>query len=222
MIAEQIKKLRLQIPEHVKIIAVSKTRTIEEIKEAIDAGQLDFGENRVQELVAKQPYLPEFIRWHFIGHLQTNKVKQIIPLAEMIQSVDSPKLLFEINKEAAKINQKVSCLLEFHIAKEETKHGFDLDGVKNLLNSDDYRKCKNIHIKGVMGMATFTNDLHQIRNEFRKLHEYFIFLKDNYFASDDSFREISMGMSNDYMIAIEEGSTMVRIGTTIFGERKSN
>ncbi|HNX43092.1 MAG TPA: YggS family pyridoxal phosphate-dependent enzyme [Bacteroidales bacterium] len=203
----------------VRMVAVSKTKPVEMIRELYDAGQRDFGENRVQELTAKSAVLPADITWHFIGHLQTNKVRFIVPFVGYIHSVDSLKLLSEINREAAKINRVINCLLQFHIATEETKFGLSFEEAAALLNNPDTARMQNVRICGIMGMATFTDNKQLIRNEFRQLKSHFDKLKTSHFNDDPAFREISMGMSNDYEIAIEEGSTMVRIGSLIFGER---
>ncbi len=218
-IASNIRKLRQQIPETVKIVAVSKTNPVPAVMEAYNAGHRIFGENRVQELLQKKDLLPADIEWHFIGHLQTNKVKQIVPVAAMIQSVDSFRLLKTINAEASKINRKVNCLLQFFIAEEETKYGFSLDEAEEMLGSDEFREMRWVKICGVMGMATFSEDAAQIRREFGNLAGCYKRLKSRYYAEEESFREISMGMSGDYEIAIGEGSTMVRIGSLIFGSR---
>lgn len=218
-IKENLELLRKSLPDHVKLIAVSKTQPAEVIREAYDAGQRVFGENKAQELQQKQPLLPKDIEWHFIGHLQRNKVKYIAPFVSLIHSVDSLKLLREINKEALKNNRTIDCLLQFHIATEETKFGLDLEEAIGLLSSEEYRQFNNVRICGVMGMATFTDDRELIRTEFTRLREFYDTLKSRFFKEDDSFREISAGMSGDYQIAIECGSTMVRIGTGIFGER---
>lgn len=218
-ISQNIKTLREEIPEPVKIIAVSKTHTPVEILEVYNTGHRLFGENRAQELIDKQPLLPSDIQWHFIGHLQTNKVKYIAPYISLIHSIDSLKLFKEINKQALKNNRVIDCLLQFHIAQEETKFGLDQAEACEILDSAEYRQMKNIRITGVMGMATFTDDMDWVRKEFQKLKKLFDFLKTSYFAGDDRFCEISMGMTSDYHVAIEEGSTMVRIGTAIFGER---
>ena len=187
--------------------------------EAYAAGHRSFGENKPQEMITKQPELPEDIEWHFIGHLQSNKVKYLAPFVAMIESVDSLKLLKEINKQATKNGRIINCLLQFHIATEETKFGLDLGEAAGILESDEYRGMQNIRICGVMGMATFTDNEEVLRKEFSVLRSIFHELKERYFRHDESFREISMGMSGDYMIAIEEGSTIVRVGTSIFGER---
>jgi len=217
-VRENLGRLYREIPSNVKIVAVSKTMPVETIMEAYDAGHRIFGENKSQELTTKQPLLPADIRWHFIGHLQTNKVKYIAPFVEMIESVDSFKLLKEIDKEAAKNNRTVKCLLQFHIASEETKFGLDLDEAMDLLNNPEFPKLKNVKICGVMGMASFTDDMELVRKEFRVLRAIESRLKNDYFSGNPDFCEISMGMTGDYGVAIEEGSTIVRIGTGIFGK----
>ena len=218
-IQENLQKLRQEIPYGVKLVAVSKTKSVKEIMEAYDAGQIVFGENKVQELITKQMELPKDIEWHFIGHLQTNKVKQIASFVSVIESIDSMKLLEEVNKEARKQERVIDCLLQFHIAAEMTKFGLGQESAKALLESPEYREMKNIRITGVMGMATFCTEDETIRKEFRTLKNYFTSLKQTHFPDVTSFLEISMGMSGDYIIAVEEGSTMVRIGTAVFGER---
>lgn len=218
-IASNIRNLRKHLPNSVKIVAVSKTRPASAIMEAYNAGQRIFGENRVQELIQKKDQLPSDIEWHLVGHLQTNKVKSVVPVAAMIQSVDSKRLLKAINDEAARINRIVDCLLQIYIADEETKYGFSLDEAIDMLSSDDFRKMGSVRICGVMGMATFTDDADQIRREFRFLADGWKRIKSRFFANDEAFREISMGMSGDYEIAVGEGSTMVRIGSLIFGSR---
>ncbi len=219
-IQENIELIRNQIPAHVAIIAISKTKPVEEIMEAYDAGLRVFGENKAQELTTKHKELPGDITWHFIGHLQTNKVKYLAPFIGMIHSVDSLKLLIEINREAKKSNRIIDCLLQFHIATEETKFGLDLDEAKHLLTSPEFPGLNNILIRGVMGMASLSEDELLVRSEFRQLHNYFNNLKKEFFLHDNNFIEISMGMSGDYNLAIEEGSTMLRLGTVIFGERR--
>jgi pyridoxal phosphate enzyme (YggS family) len=219
-IKENLIKLKEQLPSRVKLIAVSKTNPVESIREAYNAGQRLFGENRVQEIVDKQPQLPADIEWHFIGHLQSNKVKFIAPFVSMIHSIDSMKLLAEVNKEAIRNNRIIDCLLEMYIATEESKFGLDLNEAIALLNSQEYNEMKNIQICGLMGMATFTDNTDVVRKEFKSLRSYFEIIKKNHFNNSNSFNEISMGMSGDYQIAIEEGSSMIRIGTSIFGSRK--
>ena len=218
-IAENLAEIRKNIPSGVELIAVSKFKPLEAIMEAYNAGQRTFGENKAQEMTEKQSQLPSDIQWHFIGHLQTNKVKYIIPFVHLIHSVDSLKLLEEINRLAQKNNRIVDCLLQFHIAEEETKFGFSLSEAEEMLEGKIYYNAKNIRLCGVMGMATFTNDENQVRLEFRTLKNYFLQLKEKYFLQAGYFKEISMGMTDDYRIAIEEGSTMVRIGSAIFGSR---
>lgn len=202
-----------------KLVAVSKTHSVEEIMEAYQTGQRCFAENKAQELSAKQPLLPSDIEWHFIGHLQSNKVKYIAPFVSLIHSVDSLKLLQVIDKEASKNGRTISCLLQFHIAEEDTKFGLDIEEAEEILESKAYRELKNISIAGIMGMTTFTDDYDQVRREFRHMKAIFDQLKGKYFAHDPAFREISMGMSDDYEIAVSEGSTLVRIGSSIFGAR---
>ena len=189
------------------------------VMEAYNAGQRIFGENKVQDLAAKQLQLPNDIQWHFIGHLQTNKVKFIAPFVSMIEAVDSLKLLIEINKQAAKTNRIIHCLLQFHIGEEDTKFGLDIEEAKEILETDEYGKMENIKIAGVMGMATYTDNISQVRREFKTLKNIYKQFKITYFSDNLAFTEISMGMSGDYKIAIEEGSTMVRIGSLIFGGR---
>lgn len=205
----------------VTLVAVSKTKPVGDIQELYNLGQRDFGENYVQELGEKQPLLPADIRWHYIGHLQSNKVKYIAPFVYMIHAVDSFKLLLEINKQAAKNNRVIDVLLQVYIADEETKFGLDEKELVELLDYYEAQKAdlQNIHICGLMGMASFTEDEKQVRTEFSKLHNLFQFLKQSYFLTSPHFNTISMGMSGDYTIAIEEGSTMVRIGSLLFGAR---
>ena len=206
--------------KNVTLVAVSKTKSVEEILELYHLGQRDFGENYVQELIEKYQLLPKDIRWHFIGHLQTNKVKLIAPFVFLIQSVDSEKLLKEINKEAKKNNRIIDCLLELYIAKEETKFGLNEQECKELItrisNTNATNSFKNISIKGLMGMASFTSDQDVVRKEFSFLKSFF----DQLHAKDLELQTISMGMSADYEIAIEEGSNMVRIGSLLFGKRE--
>ncbi len=218
-IKENLDKIISSLPTRVKLVVVSKTRTNEELMEAYDAGQRAFGENKVQELIRKQKELPGDIEWHLIGHLQTNKVKSIIPYVSMIHSVDSLKLLKVIDHEAKLAGKIVDCLLQVHIAQEETKFGFSMDELIHDLNSEEFKSLSNIKIKGLMGMATFTDNQEQIREEFKSLHKVFYQLKSNFFKDDPDFKELSMGMSDDYPIAVEEGSTMVRIGSKLFGPR---
>ncbi|WP_372773762.1 YggS family pyridoxal phosphate-dependent enzyme [Mangrovibacterium sp.] len=219
-IAENIVKLKSELPEGVQLVAVSKTKPNDNILEAYEAGQRAFGENKVQELVRKYEDLPKDIEWHFIGHLQTNKVKYIAPFVDLIHGVDSQKLLKTIDKEGEKNNRIISCLLQFHVAEEETKFGLDLSEARTILSSVEFSGMKSVAIRGVMGMATYTDDEAQIRREFRQLKNIFNQIKVEFFGDDDSFSEISMGMSGDYQLAIEEGSTMIRVGSLLFGERK--
>jgi PLP dependent protein len=218
-IAENISHLRKEIPAHVKIVAVSKTRSTDEIMEAYDAGQRIFGENKARELIFKQAILPSDIEWHFIGHLQTNKVKQVVPFTSLIHSIDSLKLLRILDREARTIDRRVASLLQFHIAMEETKFGLNLQEATELLQVMKNEKMEYIDIRGVMGMATYTDDNEQICREFKYLKECFALLKKDFFSENENFKEISMGMSGDYLSAIKEGSTMIRVGTVIFGER---
>ncbi|MFK7949266.1 MAG: YggS family pyridoxal phosphate-dependent enzyme [Saprospiraceae bacterium] len=211
-----IKQLK---PKNVTLVAVSKTKPNEAILEMYHEGQRIFGENKVQELTAKHEALPKDIQWHAIGHLQTNKVKYIAPFVTMIHSIDSLKLLKEVNKRAKQNDRTIDCLLQMHIAEEDSKFGLDKHEVKALLESDVYQNFENIRIVGVMGMATFTNDIQQVRQEFQNLKSIFDDLKLSFFNNNPSFKEISMGMSGDYELAIEEGSTMVRIGSLLFGKR---
>ena len=219
MISEKLVEIQKKIPANVCLVAVSKTKPVSDLLEAYDAGQRHFGENKVQEMTEKWEALPKDIQWHLIGHLQTNKVKYIAPFVHLIHSVDSLKLLAEINKQAAKCRRVISVLLQFYIAKEETKFGLDYEEAIVLLNSEEYKNFENIQIVGVMGMASFTNDEKLVRSEFAQLKELFSKLKASFFQNNDSFKEISMGMSGDYQLAIEEGSTMVRVGSSIFGGR---
>lgn len=219
-VARHISELRNLLPENVELVAVSKFQPIEAIKEAYLSGQRIFGENKAQECSAKYPLLPGDIQWHFIGHLQTNKVKYIAPFVSLIHSIDSPKLLVEVNREALRNNRVIDCLLQFHIATEETKFGLTIGEAVAILESPVIQDLKNIRIAGVMGMASFVDDEDLVRSEFRTLKEYFDQLKSAFFSAAPWFKEISMGMTHDFKIAVEEGSTMVRIGTAIFGERK--
>ena len=219
MIKEQLSKINEVIPPNVLLIAVSKTKPNEDLLEAYDAGQRHFGENKVQELCEKWNSLPKDIHWHIIGHLQTNKVKFIAEFIHLIHAVDSLKLLQEIDKQAKKHERIIPCLIQFHIAKEESKFGLSISEAEALLQTSIYATLTNIRIAGVMGMASFVDDEKQITNEFNELVHIYTTLKNNYFKGVDSFREISMGMSGDYPIAIKAGSTMIRVGSTIFGGR---
>ena len=219
MNVEKYQEILRTIPENVQLIAVSKLHPASEVEAAYAFGQRDFGENWAQEMKEKHEILPQDIRWHFIGHLQTNKIKYIIPYVHLIHSIDSFKLLQEVDRQAAKSGRIVGCLLQFHVATEDTKFGFSMDECEAMLQSPEFAFLKNVEIKGVMGMASFTDDTAQVRREFQLLHSYFTKLKSEYFADQLSFKELSMGMTGDYRIAIEEGSTMIRVGSAIFGER---
>ena len=217
-LVDRLNEIRNTLPSNVKIVAVSKTKPAASIEILYrETGQRIFGENRVLELESKYKILPSDIDWHFIGHLQTNKVKNIAPFVKLVHSVDSLKLLIEINKEGIKINRCIPCLLQFHIATEEAKYGFSNDEVFRMLDDNSFQELSNISIKGVMGMATYTEDQYQIRTEFKTLIRNFNAIKSRYFAKEPDFCEVSMGMSNDYQLAVEEGSTIVRIGSGIFG-----
>lgn len=219
-IADNIKTLKKETdPVKVTLIAVSKTKPVEEVQEAYDAGQRLFGENHVQELVEKYEALPKDIQWHLIGHLQSNKVKYIAPFISMIQSVDSLKLLEEINKHAEKNDRVIDCLLQVYIADEETKYGLGFDEVIELLRSEQLPLLKNIRICGLMGIATNTDNEKQIKEEFYELRTFFDGIKQSFFRKEESFSILSMGMSSDYKLAIEQGSNMIRLGSTLFGQR---
>ncbi len=207
------------LPEGVRLVAVSKTKPEEDIMTLYNEGQRIFGENKAQELKGKYEHLPKDIEWHLIGHLQTNKIKYIAPFVSMIHSIDSYELLKEVNKHAIKHERVLNCLLQFHIAQEETKFGFLLDECEAMLNDPGFVDLQNVKICGVMGMASLTDKQEQIHREFHTLHEYFKLLKDKYFSNNPDFKELSMGMSEDYPIAIEEGSTLIRVGSAIFGAR---
>lgn len=218
-LADRLIDLRTRIPADVQLIAVSKTKPTSLIQEVYQAGQRAFGENKVQEMVDKYEQLPKDIQWHLIGHLQTNKVKYIAPFVHLIHAVDSLKLLQEIDKQAAKYNRIIPCLLQFHIANEDTKFGLDFSEAEEILQSREFIEMQHIQIVGLMGMATFTDNEEQVRDEFRNLNNYFQIIKSHYFKFNPDFKHLSMGMSGDYELAIEEGSTMVRIGSTLFGSR---
>lgn len=215
-ITENFQRIDREIPGNVKIIVVTKTRGINDILPIYNYGHKQFGENKVQEILSKQPSLPPDIEWHFIGHLQSNKVRYLAPFIHLVHSIDSLKLLMEVDKEGIKNNRIIRCLLQFHIASEETKFGLDLSEARSILDAEEYKKMNHIRIAGVMGMATNTDDHSLIRSEFRTLRNYFNILKNDYFSGNDEFYEISMGMSSDFHIAIEEGATLVRIGSAIF------
>lgn len=218
-IQEQIRAIKNGLPQNVRLVAVSKFHPINALQEAYDSGQRVFGESKVQEMTQKYEALPKDIEWHFIGHLQTNKIKYMAPYVSLIHGVDSYKLLVEINKQALKANRIISCLLQIHIAKEETKFGFSTDECIKMLEEGNWKTLNNIQIAGVMGMATNTEDESCIADEFGTLANFFQYIKNNYFPNNPNFKEISMGMSDDYPIAIEKGSTLIRIGSKIFGER---
>lgn len=219
-IAEQISRLHQELPEGVSLLAISKYHPIEALQEAYDAGQRMFGENHIQEMAAKAAALPKDIEWHFTGHVQTNKIKYMAPFVSLIHAVDSFRLLREINKHAAKHERRIDCLLQIHIAQEETKYGLTVDECRQLLANEPWRELQHIRIIGLMAMGSNTDDLEQVRKEFRQIKQLFDELKRTYFADDSSFCQLSEGMTDDYPIAIEEGSTIVRIGSLIFGERE--
>jgi pyridoxal phosphate enzyme (YggS family) len=218
-IAQNLAMIKEHIPVNVKLVCVSKFHPDNDIMEAYIAGERIFGESRVQELIDKQERLPKDIHWHFIGHLQTNKVKYIVPFVELIHGVDSLKLLVEINKQAEKHNRVVNCLLQVHIATEETKFGFSPEEILGLYQTEVLSNLSYIQICGLMGMATFTDNHQQVRKEFQSLKSLFDIIKRDYSTNNDCFREISMGMSDDFKIAIEEGSTIIRVGSSIFVQR---
>ena len=219
MIQTQLKQVQAQLPEQVVLIAVSKTKPIADLQAAYDAGQRHFGENKVQEMVEKAQLLPNDIHWHLIGHLQTNKVKYMAGFVHFIHGVDSLKLLIEINKQAKKVNRIQGILLQFYIAQEDTKFGLDISEAQEILNSIEFQQLKHIRVCGVMGMASNTSNEKQVASEFRNLKQIFDELKTKYFPKQDTFKEISMGMSGDYQLAMANGSTMVRVGSKIFGGR---
>ena len=218
-IAKNLHEVLDTLPEGVRLVAVSKFHPEEYIEAAYQEGQRIFGESHEQEIARKVEALPKDIEWHFIGHLQTNKVKYIAPYISMIDAVDSLKLLKEIDKQAAKHNRTIECLLELHIAEEETKYGLTLDACRQLLESGEWRQLKHVHIAGLMMMASNVDDKEQIASEFDTAWKFFDEVKAKYFADDPGFKERSWGMSHDYPLAVEEDSTMVRVGTTIFGPR---
>ena len=219
-IAKNIERITAQLPQGVKLVAVSQFHPIERLQEAYAAGQRIFGENRAKELAAKAPQMPSDVEWHFIGHLQKNKVRMIMPWASTIQSIDSTELLQLVNKEAARIDRHVNVLLQLHVAKEQTKSGFTIDEVLKAASEGAFSNLSNVTITGMMAMATFTSDMEQVASEFEQVHDIFVKLRDNYFAGDERFKEISMGMSDDWPIALQHGATLVRIGTDIFGQRE--
>ena len=219
MIQDRLQSILSSIPNGVQLVAVSKTKPLEDILEVYEAGQRIFGENKVQELVEKHETLPKDIQWHYIGHLQRNKVKYIAPFVSLIHGVDSERLLREIDKEAAKNQRVIECLLQIHIADESTKFGLTPGESKDLLSSDILNELPNVKIVGLMGMATYTEDEAQISREFSMLGQLLNELKTTFYSSDNSFQILSMGMSGDYQIAIQNGSNMIRVGSSIFGER---
>lgn len=214
-IAENLKNIKAEIPEEVTLVAISKTKPEKDILEAYDAGQRVFGENKIQEMAEKWEKLPKEIKWHMVGHVQRNKVKYMAEFVELIHAVDSLKLLKEIEKQAAKYDRTINCLLQIKIAEEDTKYGIDVDEAESILQSDAYRKMTHVKVVGLMGMASFTENEEQIKEEFSFLSTTFEALKSRY----NSFTTLSMGMSGDYKIAINCGSTMIRVGSAIFGER---
>ena len=218
-ITAEIHRITAELPTGVRLVAVSKFHPIEALQEAYDAGQRVFGESKVQEMTMKHEALPKDIEWHFIGHLQTNKIKYMAPYVALVHGVDSFKLLAEIDKQARKAGRIIPCLLQIHIAQEETKFGFTTDECRTMLDEGRWRTLDHVRIAGVMGMATNTDDEGQIASEFRTLADFFHEMKDTHFGHDDAFREISMGMSDDYPLAIRHGSTLIRVGSRIFGER---
>jgi PLP dependent protein len=219
VIAKRIIEITTDLPKTTRLLAVSKTKSVEEIKDAYNSGQRCFGENRVQELVQKFENLPKDIQWHMIGHLQTNKIKYIAPFIDMVESVDSLKLLKAINSEALKFNRTIKFLFEIYIATEEAKFGLSCVEAEQIIASGEIEKLKNVKLAGLMGMASFTNEKKQIESEFSVIKKCFDNLKNKYFSNNDDFCELSIGMSSDYLIALEYGSTIVRLGSTIFGNR---
>lgn len=216
---EFLLQLQASLPQGTRLVAVSKFHPATDVLEAYHCGQKIFGENHVQELVAKHEALPTDIEWHFIGHLQTNKVARIVPFVKMIHSVDSLRLLREINKHAQRVGRTIPCLLELHVASEDTKYGLSIDECRQLLEEGEWRTLQNVKISGLMCMATHTDDDAEIRKEFRAAHEAFNEFKERFFSDDPAFCERSWGMSDDYEIALQEGSTLIRVGTKIFGPR---
>lgn len=221
-VKDNLLKIRQSIPSNVTLIAVSKTKPTEDILEAYQAGQRIFGENKAQEMKEKYALLPKDIQWHMIGHLQENKVKYIVPFVSMIHSVDSLKILLAINKRALLCNRVVDCLFEMDISHEESKFGLSMEELVSILSSEEYKQMENIRICGLMGIGSITEDKEQTRKEFRTLKEMFLEIKQKFFSNSEYFSQISMGMSSDYDLAIQEGSTMVRIGSSIFGARNYN
>ncbi len=216
MVSDKIEKIKKTLPVGIELIAVSKTKPLEMIQQAMESGHLDYGENKVQEMVHKYESLTKDIRWHMIGHLQRNKVKYIAPFVHLIHGADSKKLIDEINKQGIKNKKTINCLLQFHIASESTKFGFSIEEIRELIVSKHYLNWENINIRGVMGMATFTDNKNQVKDEFGLLKNYFDELKPVF---GENFKTLSMGMSGDYLEAISKGSNMIRIGSDIFGTR---
>ncbi|MGJ8666369.1 MAG: YggS family pyridoxal phosphate-dependent enzyme [Patiriisocius sp.] len=214
-ISENIKKYNTELPEDVTLVAVSKTKPIEDLMEAYKAGQRVFGENKIQEMESKWEQMPKDIEWHMIGHVQRNKVKYMAPFVSLIHAVDSLKLLKEINKQAKKNDRTIACLLQIKIAEEDSKFGMESSMASEILASEEFKKLENVSVVGLMGMATFTDDESQVASEFKRLKTFF----DNFRSEYPALKILSMGMSGDYKLAIENGSTMVRIGSSIFGER---
>ena len=221
-IADNLKQVLAELPQGVRLVAVSKFHPNEAIEEAYQAGQRIFGESKVQEMTAKYESLPKDIEWHFIGHLQSNKIKYMIPYVAMIHGIDTYKLLAEVNKQAGKAGRTVNCLLQIHVAQEETKFGFSPEECREMLDAGEWKALAHVRICGLMGMASNTDNIEQINGEFRLLSSLFKEIKENRFADSDVFRELSMGMSHDYHEAIASGSTLVRVGSKIFGEREYN
>ena len=221
-IADNLKQVLAELPQGVRLVAVSKFHPNEAIEEAYQAGQRIFGESKVQEMTAKYESLPKDIEWHFIGHLQSNKIKYMIPYVAMIHGIATYKLLAEVNKQAGKAGRTVNCLLQIHVAQEETKFGFSPEECREMLDAGEWKALAHVRICGLMGMASNTDNIEQINGEFRLLSSLFKEIKENWFADSDVFRELSMGMSHDYHEAIASGSTLVRVGSKIFGEREYN
>ena len=221
-IADNLKQVLAELPQGVRLVAVSKFHPNEAIEEAYQAGQRIFGESKVQEMTAKYESLPKDIEWHFIGHLQSNKIKYMIPYVAMIHGIDTYKLLAEVNKQAGKAGRTVNCLLQIHVAQEETQFGFSPEECREMLDAGEWKALVHVRICGLMGMASNTENIEQINGEFRLLNSLFKEIKANWFADSDAFRELSMGMSHDYHEAIASGSTLVRVGSKIFGEREYN
>lgn len=218
-IAANLDQVRSVLPEGVRLLAVSKFHPVEALREAYDAGQRLFGESRVQELTEKQALLPKDIEWHFIGHLQTNKIKYIVPFVHLIHGIDSFRLLAEVHKYAARAGRVVPCLLQLHVAREETKFGFSISECRSMLEEGEWKSLRNVQIAGLMAMASHVEDPHQISTEFRTVSDFFREIKTSHFAGDPAFCELSMGMSHDFPHAVEQGSTLIRVGTMIFGDR---